>query len=72
MEEKFTLKQVLMMTCDMLSGIGTIPIEEAEHIGVPVSRAIANLKECIKVMNEGEKQMAEQAQEAENSDDCGE
>ena len=53
-----------MMTCDMLRGIGTVPVDEAEHIGVPVSRAIRNLDECIKVMNESEMQMAAQEQTA--------
>lgn len=28
MEEKFTIKQVLVITCDMLRGIGMISIKE--------------------------------------------
>lgn len=63
MEERLTIKQVLVMTRDLLRGIGQIPIEEAEHIGIPVIRAIANLEECIKAINEDESRSAESMQE---------
>lgn len=69
MEEKFTIKQVLMMTCDMLRGIGMIPVEESEHIGVPISRAIRNLDECIKVMNESERMAAQEQTAAESEEE---
>ena len=55
MEEKITIKQVLTITHDMLKNIKTIPIEEAEHIGVPISNAIRNLCVCIDAINEDEK-----------------
>ena len=68
MEERLTIKQVIMMTIDMLKGIKTIPIEEAEHIGVPVSSAIRNLDVCVEAMSADEKRQAEaehaKAQEA--------
>ena len=60
MEEKFTVKQVIMMTRDMLRNIGTIPVEEAEHIGVPVAHAIMNLTECIKAFNADERRIVEE------------
>lgn len=63
MEEKFTLKQVLMMTCDMLRGIGSVPVEEAERIGVPVARAIRNLEECIRAMAETEHKKVEEKED---------
>ena len=66
MEEKLTVKEVLVITRDILRNIGSIPIGEAEHIGVPVSRAIENLEECIKAINDGEKR-AEDAK----GDECG-
>ena len=68
MEERLTIKQVLMITCDMLRNIGSVPVEESEHIGVPISRAIRNLDECIKVMNESER-MAAQEQTAEEPEE---
>ena len=47
MEEKFSIKQTLMMVRDMLKNIGVVPIEYAEQIGVPVSRAIIILNDCV-------------------------
>ena len=60
MEERLTIKQVLMMTRDMLKDIKTIPIEEAERIGVPVNRAIINLDECIKAISANERRAEEE------------
>lgn len=73
MEERYTIKEVLMMTRDMLLSIGTVPLEEVERIGMPVTSAIRNLEECIKVISEDEKRMADQEVEKEetngNADD---
>lgn len=55
MEEKLTIKQVLVFTRDMLRGIGSVPLNEVERIGVPVNRAIINLDECIRVLEENDK-----------------
>ena len=60
MEERLSIKQVLIMTSAMLREIGYIPIEETEHIGVPVKRAISNLDACIKAITEDEKRLASQ------------
>ena len=71
MEERFTLKQVLMMTCDMLRGIGSIPIELSERIGVPIDRAIRNLNECVATLNREEKRIAEEAAKNEQEENDG-
>ena len=63
MEDRLSIKQVLIMTCGMLREIGYIPIEEAERIGVPVKRAISNLDACIKANIEDEKRVAAHAAE---------
>lgn len=54
MEEQLTIKDVLIITRDLLRGIGMIPIEEAEQIGVPVGNAIRNLDVCIRAIEEDE------------------
>lgn len=67
MEERFTIKQVLIITLDMLRSIGTVPLEESEHIGVPITRAIRNLEECINAISEDEKRLANQEAEKEEN-----
>lgn len=59
MEERFTIKQVLIITRDLLKGIGNIPIDESEHIGVPVINAIQNLDACINAIEADEARKAE-------------
>lgn len=54
MEEKLTIKQVLMMTLNQLRGIGMIPIEASEQVGVPVCGAIKNIEACIQAIEENE------------------
>lgn len=49
MEEKMTVEQVLRLTVDQLRAI-SIPAELIDSIGIPVCRAIGNLKECIRAM----------------------
>ena len=68
MDERLTIKQVLMMTRDMLRNIGTIPLEETEHIGSPVNAAIRNLEECIRAISEDEKRTEEQKIAKETND----
>ena len=63
MEERLTIKQVLMITRDMLRNIGTVPLDESEHIGVPISRAIRNLDECINAISEDEKRLSDQEEQ---------
>ena len=54
MEEQLTIKDVLIITRNLLRGIEMIPIEEAEQIGVPVENAIRNLEVCIRAIEENE------------------
>ena len=70
MEERLTIKQVLIITLDMLRSIGTVPLEESEHIGVPISRAIRNLEECINAISEGEKRIAEATEQVETKEEA--
>lgn len=46
MEEKLTITQVLEITVGMLEEI-EVPMKCMDSIGVPVARAIMNLKACI-------------------------
>ena len=66
MEERFTIKQVLIITMDMLRNIGTVPLDEVEHIGMPLLSAIRNLEECIKAINEDEKRQEKAETEVED------
>ena len=59
MEENLTLKEVLIITRNMLQSIGMIPIEASEQIGVPVNNAIRNLEVCIRAIEENEAQKQE-------------
>ena len=62
MEEKMTLKDVLIMTRDLLRSIGSVPLDEVEHIGIPLNTAIRNMDECIKAIQRDEARAAEEAQ----------
>jgi len=49
MEDKLTIEQVLGMTIQLLGDI-RIPGSMIEDIGIPISRAMGNLTECIKAL----------------------
>lgn len=51
MEQKLTIEQVLDITIRMLGDI-RIPGSMIEEIGIPISRAIGNLNECVKALND--------------------
>ena len=70
MEERLTIKQVLIITLDMLRSIGTVPLEESEHIGVPISNAIKNRAVCIDAINEDEKRIAEATEQVETKEEA--
>jgi len=53
MEEKVTVYDVLQATVEILSDIN-IPAGLIDQIGIPVSRGISNLKECIRAIEEDE------------------
>jgi hypothetical protein len=69
MEEKLTIKQVLIITQNILRSIGSVPLEESEHIGVPISNAIRNLSACIDAINENEAREAEEKEAADGNAD---
>ena len=58
-EQKLTVNEVLKLTVDQLRAI-SIPAELTESIGLPVLRAIRNLTECIRAMEEAGKAGKEQ------------
>lgn len=58
MESEMTIRDVLSVTVNLLKGV-MIPAEYAESIGVPVSRSISNLNECINVIKQIEEKMEE-------------
>ena len=60
MGEKMTLKEVLIMTRDLLRSIGSVPLDEVEHIGIPLNTASRNMDECIKAIQRDEARAAEE------------
>ena len=69
MEEKMTLKDVLIMTRDLLRSIGSVPLDEVEHIGIPLNTAIRNMDECIKAIQRDEARAAEETQKEQEGED---
>lgn len=69
MEERFTIKQVLIITLDMLRSIGSVPLDEVEHIGIPLNTAIRNIDECIKAIQRDEARAAEAVQKEQEGED---
>ena len=55
MEEKLSLKQALIMTRNTLAELN-VPVAMVEQIGLPVSRAVANLNACIEAIVRQEEQ----------------
>ena len=56
MEEKYTVKQVLEITVNILNNI-RVPVGMMDGIGLPISQAVGNLRvlmEAIKDEKEGE------------------
>ena len=68
MGEKMTLKEVLIMTRDLLRSIGSVPLDEVEHIGIPLNTAIRNMDECIKAIQRDEARAAEEAQKGQEGE----
>ena len=48
-----TIKEVLEITVNQLGTI-SVPVALHEQIGVPVARAMGNLQECLKAINNAE------------------
>lgn len=69
MGEKMTLKEVLIMTRDLLRSIGSVPLDEVEHIGIPLNTAIRNMDECIKAIQRDEARAAEEVQKEQEGED---
>jgi len=61
MEERYTIKQVLQMTYDLLAI--NVPVDLCEQIGAPVAQARANLKACISSIEQNEAKQAEEVSE---------
>lgn len=51
MEERMTIDQVLAVTIDILEGID-VPMKKLETIGIPIQRAVGNLRLCIQAVQE--------------------
>ena len=61
MEERYTIKQVLQMTYDLLAI--NVPVDLCEQIGAPVAQARANLAACISSIEQNEEKQAEDSEE---------
>lgn len=67
--ESMTIQQALSITVELLKGI-MVPAEYAESIGLPISRSIGNLKECINAIDSQiEAMMKEQKEESRKETD---
>ena len=69
--EEIGIKDVLEMTGIMLKSI-RVPVELVEDIGVPLSRAVANLQACVDALSQGstaEETAAETAKAEEGTED---
>ena len=62
MEQQVTVKEVLEQTAKMLGEI-SIPASLIESIGIPVARAINNLKLCTEAMDRDEAEQRKKAEE---------
>lgn len=71
MEEKLSLKQALIMTRESLAEIN-VPIALVGQIGMPVSRAIANLDACIDAIGRQEAEGPKAEEPAEEEEDGAE
>lgn len=66
MENQMTIDQVLKITVETLEGL-KVPVKLMDDIGIPVARAISNIRMCIQAV-EASRAEAEnkQAEEQEN------
>lgn len=63
MENKqVTVSEVLEMTIRNLFAV-SVPVEYIEQIGMPISMAVGNLKECVRAMKEAEQAAQQMAPE---------
>lgn len=62
-ERQYTIEEVLELTVKQLYAI-SVPVELIEQIGMPISMAIGNLKNCLEAMNR-QKEQAEHSEQAE-------
>lgn len=60
-ERQYTIEEVLEMTVKQLYAI-SVPVELIEQIGMPISMAIGNLKNCLDAMNR-QKEQAEHSEQ---------
>jgi len=61
MEERYTIKQVLQMTYDLLAI--SVPVDLCDQIGMPVAQARANIAACIRSIEQNEEKQAEDGEE---------
>ena len=67
MEQKYTVAEVLTMTIDYLESIA-VPRKLNEQIGIPIDRAIDNLRKCVDAMKQEPEDIAKgQEQPDENA-----
>jgi len=65
--EKLTIEEVLKITIKGMKEI-EIPVTMVEKIGIPVSRAIHNLEECVIAIERDSKEKAEENEDGGNAD----
>lgn len=67
MNEQMTLKQVLIVTLDILNGIN-VPVAFHHQIGDPISAAAGNLVELLNTIDKAEKAANDEKSEASYAD----
>ena len=66
MENQMTIDQVLKITVETLEGV-KVPVKLMDDIGIPVARAISNIRMCIQAV-EASRAEAENKQAEEQED----
>lgn len=68
MENQMTIDQVLKITVETLEGV-KVPVKLMDDIGIPVARAISNIRMCIQAVEasraEAESKQAEEQEDGE-------
>ena len=59
MEERMTIDQVLAVTIDILESID-VPMKKLDEIGVPIKKAVGNLRLCIQAVQESRAQQQQE------------
>lgn len=64
MENQITVNKALEITINILNGIN-VPISLMEQIGLPISRAVHNIEQCVEALNRADAEQQKTEEEPE-------